>query len=342
MGRRWLSLTGATLALWGLLSFTGVSSAPLLGAMLAGLALAVRGEGLTLPRWTFSLAQAAIGCLLAVGYSPTHLTSLLQHPFLFAVVVASVLLLATGLGLTLTRLGLFPGSTALWGSFPGAASAMVVLARDHGADMSLVAFMQYLRLAVVVAVASLVARLWGGQLGMAHAVESNWAVGSWTALLNAVALIVLGGLVLPRLHLRAGPLLGTMAVGLLLRVGAGVPLELPSPLVAAGSVVIGWTIGLRFSRQLVSHALAGLPRVLASTLTLVALCAGLAVAVSRVAQIDLLTAYFATSPGGADTIAILIANVPVDAPLVMAIQIGRTLSVLVMAPLIAKLARPAP
>jgi uncharacterized membrane protein AbrB (regulator of aidB expression) len=51
--------------------------------------------------------------------------------------------------------------------------------------------------------------------------------------------------------------------------------------------------------------------------------------VSRVAQIHLLTAHFATNPGGVDTIAVLIANVPVDAPLVMG-------------PLIAKLARPAP
>ena len=58
----------------------------------------------------------------------------------FAVMAASALL-----GYWLMRSGLLPGSTAIWGLAPGAASAMVLMAGDFGADTRLVAFMQYLR-----------------------------------------------------------------------------------------------------------------------------------------------------------------------------------------------------
>ena len=40
---------------------------------------------------------------------------------------------------------MLPGTTAVWGSSPGAATAMVLMAEAFGADARLVAFMQYLR-----------------------------------------------------------------------------------------------------------------------------------------------------------------------------------------------------
>jgi uncharacterized membrane protein AbrB (regulator of aidB expression) len=52
----------------------------------------------------------------------------------------------------------------------------------------------------------------------------------------------------------------------------------------------------------------------------------------------MLTAYFATSPGGADSIAIIAAGTAVDTPLVMAVQTGRFLTVLVLGPTLARYA----
>ena len=56
-----------------------------------------------------------------------------------------------------------PGTTAVWGSSPGAATVMVLMANAFGGDMRLVAVMQYLRVACVGLVASVVARLWTGR-----------------------------------------------------------------------------------------------------------------------------------------------------------------------------------
>ena len=60
---------------------------------------------------------------------------------------------------------MLPGTTAVWGSSPGAATAMVLMADAFGADARLVAFMQYLRVIFVSMAAALIARC-GSTLGV--------------------------------------------------------------------------------------------------------------------------------------------------------------------------------
>src|SRR5207237_1146383 len=69
------------------------------------------------------------------------------------------------LGWLLNRRRVLPGTTAIWGLSPGAATAMMVLAEAHGGDPRLVAFMQYLRVICVASLASLIARFWIGSTG---------------------------------------------------------------------------------------------------------------------------------------------------------------------------------
>ena len=73
------------------------------------------------------------------------------------------------------RFGSLPGSTAAWGTSAGAASAMVAMSQEFGADPLLVAMMQYLRVIFVVLTASLVAGLW---LGPEHPVSGAVATAS--------------------------------------------------------------------------------------------------------------------------------------------------------------------
>ena len=52
---------------------------------------------------------------------------------------------------------------------------------------------------------------------------------------------------------------------------------------------------------------------------------------------DPLTAYLATSPGGADAVAIIAASSPVDMPFVMAMQIGRLFVAILVGPSLARI-----
>jgi membrane AbrB-like protein len=325
-----------TAALVAVLYVSGVPAAFLLGALGAAMIVVGRGGAVRLPGWIFALAQAVVGCLIARSFTPALFGAVGQHFALFAGVTFSVLLVATALGLVLARLRVLPGSTALWGAFPGAATVMVLLSGSFGGDMRLVAVMQYLRVVVVAVTASLVGRLFGlGGGGVRH---PAWlAPVAWPSFAACVAIILFSGLVGPRLkRFPAAPLLLPMVIATLLQDVGWIRVDLPQPLLVASYLVVGWAIGLRFTRESFREAGHALPKMLAGIVALVVACSGIGWALTRVAHIDMLTAYFATSPGGADSIAIIAAGTSVDIPFVMATQMSRFVAVLVLGPALAK------
>jgi uncharacterized protein len=329
------SLLVTTAALVALLHVIGLPAAFLLGAMGAAMIFAGRGATLRVPGWLFPLAQAVVGCLIARSFTPALFRTIGQHLALFVGATLSVLLIATALGMVLTRLRILPGSTALWGSFPGAATVMVLLSDSFGGDMRLVALMQYLRVVLVVVTASLVGRLWGLAGAAAH--HPAWlAPVAWPSFAMLLAFILMGGLLGSRLRLPAGPLLLPLVLTTVLQDVGYLRVELPQPLLAASYLIVGCTIGLRFTRDVFRQAARALPRILASIATLIGACAAIGWALARIAHLDALTAYLATSPGGADSVAIIAAGMPVDAPLVMAVQTGRFLAVLLLGPALAR------
>lgn len=325
-----LAVTAALVA--GLLAL-GLPAAFLLGAMGAAMIVAGRGATLRMPERLFALAQAVVGCLIARNFTPALFLTIGRHIGLFAGVTLSVLLVSTALGLALARLRLLPGTTALWGSFPGAATVMVLLSGSFGGDMRLVAVMQYLRVVVVAITASVVARLWGLS-GTAH--HAWLAPIAWSSFVVLLPIIVLGGLFGPRLRVPAGALLVPMVVTTVLADVGLVRVELPQPLLVVSYLVVGWAIGLRFTRESFRDAGRALPQVLGTILALVAACAGIGWVLARAAHIDPLTAYLATSPGGADSIAIIATGTSVDLPFVMATQMGRFVAVLLLGPSLAR------
>ena len=114
-------------------------------------------------------------------------------------------------------------------------------------------------------------------------------------------------------------------------------MALPTPILALGYAVVGWGIGMRFTPDVLRHATHAAPRVLGSILTLIAICGGFGVALVLVAGVDPLTAYLATSPGGADLVSIIAASTKVDMPFVLAMQVARFILVVVLGPAQARL-----
>ena len=110
-------------------------------------------------------AQTIVGCLVARAITGDIVLAFVKDWPLFLGVVLVIIATSAALGWTMARFKVLPGTTAVWGTAPGAASAMMVLAGAFGADARLVAFMQYLRVVIVAALASIVARLWVGASG---------------------------------------------------------------------------------------------------------------------------------------------------------------------------------
>jgi len=334
---KWSVLLAASLAFIVPLELIHLPAALLLGAMAAAIVFAAALQGkLTVPRWPYVLAQGLIGCLVARSIGPSILLTMLHQWPLFLAGVCMVLVFSTSLGALLARWKVLPGTTAVWGSAPGAATVMVLMSESFGGDPRLVAFMQFLRVMLVALVASLVARLWGVP-GAARAAIDWFPSVAAGPLCETLALAVVGAFIGERSKIPAGALLLPLFAGVALSSTHSMTITLPPWLMAGCYPLVGWSIGLRFTREIVLYATRALPQIIASTLTLIALCGGLAWVLHRTAGIDPLTAYLATSPGGADSVAIIAAVSRVDLPFVMAMQTARFLLVLLVGPWLAKM-----
>jgi uncharacterized protein len=333
---QWLALLVASAAIGALLEWLRVPAALLLGPMLAGIAIASAGATARVPDWGFLLAQGIIGCMIAKMAPLSIAGEMLSRWPIFVFGVLAVIAVSTCLGWWMTRMHILPGTAVLWGSSPGAATAMIVMAEAHGADARLVAFMQYLRVAVVAAGASVVARLWN--LNTSHAgPHIVWFPPvAWVSFAETLVLAVVLPLVAQKFNIRSGGFLLPLVAGLLLSHLGWLNIELPPWLLLLSYAVIGWSIGLRFTQSLLVHVARAFPRVLACMVILILLCGALAALLVFTAGVDPLTAYLATSPGGADSVAIIAASSKVDVPFVMAMQTTRLVAVIFLAPIITR------
>jgi len=333
---QWALLIGASLAAAALLTHVHAPAALLLGPLLASMAIATAGARVNLPLAPFVFAQGMVGSMIAKMVPISIVGDVVSHWVLFSVGVLSVVAVSTLVGWIMTRLQMLPGTTALWGTSPGAASVMTLMAEAYGADPRLVSIMQYLRVLMVAAAAAAVARIFGITPAH-HAAEIVWFPPiAWLPFLETVALAIAGPLIARRLNIPAGAFLVPLVIGAVLSHFGLMQIEQPPWLLAGCYTMVGWNIGLRFTRPLLIHAAKALPRILICIVIMIALCGGVAAMLVMVAKVDPLTAYLATSPGGSDSIAIIAASSDVDVSFVMAMQTVRMIVVLFLAPILTK------
>ena len=333
--RQWGILVAGSALLAALLETVGLPAALLLGPMIAGIVLATNGGSIRAPRLPALAAQAIVGCMVARAITGDIVFAFLKDWPLFLGVVLAMVATSSLLGWAIGRFEVLPGTTAVWGTTPGAASAMMVLAGAFGADARLVAFMQYVRVVCVAGLASVVGRIWVGPAAAAAPHVVWFPAIPWPDFAATLA-VAATGVAAGWLGLPAGALLIPMVGGALIE-GTGLAhLTLPPWLLALSYAFLGWSVGLGFTRAILAHARRALPQVLLATFAIIAVSGGLAVVLVRAAGIDPLTAYLATSPGGMDTVAIIAGSSAVDISFVMALQTLRLVIVLFAGPPLAR------
>lgn len=311
-------------------------AALLIGPMAAAIAFGVAGARIRVPAPAFVLAQGIIGCMIGQSIPLTFVNDLARDWPIFLLGIASVTIAASVVGLVLTRLGVLPGTTAIWGTSPGASTSMIVMSEAYGGDIRLVAFMQNLRVICVAMAAAVVAKIWVG------AVPQGASAGPWfppVAWLPFAATIAIGGggaFLAPRLGIPAGSMLLPLFGVIALREATPMGIELPPWLLAGSYAILGWSVGLRFTGPILAHALRALPAILTSIAALILVCGAIALAMVAFAGVPPLTAYLATSPGGLDSVAIIAVASGVDVGFVMAMQTTRLLVVLFTSPVISR------
>jgi len=325
---QWLALLTCAGAFGQFLHALAVPAGLFLGPMLVAIVFAVSGARLNLHRQVFRFGQGCVGLLVAHSVSWAVLVSMAQSWHLMLVATFITVALSALVGLGTVRFGGIPGSTAAWGTAPGAASAMVSMAEENGADARVVATMQYVRVVCVVMIGSLVSHLLGATPGTGAAANAPVAMAGPHLLSTLLSLgVVLLG-VLAGSRMPAGALLMPLLLGGALQLSGLLTISLPEPLLAFAYGAIGCYIGLRFDRQTVGYVWKRLPTMIAGAVALIVLCAACAWVLALAMGTDFLSMYLATSPGGLDAMAIIAVETHADVGLVLAMQTLRLFGVI--------------
>ena len=344
----WVILVaGAVLA--GLLAQgVGLPAGWLVGPMLIAIVAALAWpEHPTVPRWGRVASLAVVGGVLAATFRPSVLPLIAANWFPVCLVVVGTLVLSLAAGMLLSRLAGVDRRTAALGTLPGAASGMLAMSASLGADPRLVAVMQYTRVVVVVFSAALVSRfgLVPGSPPQEISTQSLQTApegaaiihNAWLVYVLTVLVAGLGAWAGTRLRLPAGALLGPLIAGVGLEELGVAHLAWPPGVPQAAFLILGLWVGLLFDRSSIKRAGRLFPFVLASAAGLVVACAGLGWLLTALTDIDGLTAYLATTPGGIDSVAIMALGSGADAPLVLAVQMLRLLTVILAGALLDRL-----
>jgi hypothetical protein len=340
---QWLSLILLTIALVIALSASNVPAALLLGPMLAAIIFAVGGSSIRLPRGFMIGAQAILGCLIAQAIDAQLIAVIGVHWELLVGFSLATMLIAAGLGWWITRAGWLPGTAAIWGLSPGAASSMVLLADDFGADRRMVTLMQYSRIALVALAAILVAKFFEQPShppahAMSGGMSSQWLIFPPAVSIIETAALAAAAVTIAIYFRKAALALFIPAfAGAAMQAAGFISIGTPPLLAMLAFGLVGIYVGLSFDRQTLVHSLSALPKMLLAIVAMIVLCGLLSLAFCKLLPgTDPLTAYLALSPGGIDAAVIIAATTNVSLPLILASQFVRLLIVIAGAPALAK------
>ena len=327
---QWIVLLTGSAAAGIVFDAIGFPAGTMLGAMICGILIALNGGEIRLSKKVTAGSHALLGCLIATAIQPAVLPALIKQWPLITLVILVQLASAGWLGWAMSRRGILPGSTAVWGMSPGASAAMVAMADAYGADARLVAFMQYFRLFIVATIAMCIGTFFVIQM---PGVASGSPMLATVPLTLAVAAVA--GIAGWYSRIPSGTLLLPLVAAGLLQICGVTHLDLPGWMAHLTYAVVGWGIGLSFTKDVFAHAFRALPRIAGSMAAMVAISAGLAVLLIVLLHTDPLTAFLATSPGGLDSVSAIALASNADVSFVLALQTTRFVLVTAFAPTLA-------
>ena len=314
----------------------------ILGPMGSALAMALGGAGLRIHRSFALAAQSIMGCLIAALVTPPLLAVYLDYWLELSVINVVTLGVITLMAVIVTQRQWLPNTTAIWGLFPGAASAMILLADTHHSDPRVVALMQYSRIALVtlasISLASMLGHAGETTQAIASPLKFTWSLPeNYSPALAGLALALCGFWVAKLSGVGSLAILLPALGGTVLQATGSMVIDTPAYVFIPAFVITGWYVGLTFSRSSVRHCLSLLPIILATLAAVILACGLLSfVLVRLIPGIDPLTAYLALSPGGIETIVIIASDVDVFLPLILASQFLRLMMVLSVGPAMAR------
>jgi membrane AbrB-like protein len=326
-------LAGLSLILVYFLGSIGCPAYHFLGPMISGVALSLAGRAPRVPGWSFPVAQAFIGALVARGFNHGFWGIMANSWHYLVAGTLWAIMLGAFMSLILLKLKLAHEKSAFWCLSPGGAAIMVIMAHQHGGNMPVVAFAQYFRVLLVSFAAVLISGLFMDAATSTKAAvvlfpPIPWADCGLTLLAMAV------GLSLAHLmpFVPGGPLLIPMVLAGISKNYLDHDIFLPPWLLYPSYALMGWRIGLSFTRESLRIVARLVPGLFLGIMGMLAGCGLFGWVMARGVGIEPLTAYLASCPGGLDAVTIIAASSGADLPFITAMQAMRLILVISLGP----------
>ena len=282
--------------------------------------------------------QWVIGAALGLYFTPQVVALVASLWWAIALNILWALALGLAFGAWLYRVHSRPGVMHLAGiskvttyfAAPiGAASEMTLMGERHGAQTELVASAHSLRVLLVTLIIPFGFQFAGLQ-GLDASLPGPQFV-SWSGLALLTLLTGAGCWLMLQLK-RTNPwFIGALAIAVLLTATGYTLSAIPQTLTNAAQLVIGVSLGVRFTRAFVQLAPRWLASVAISTITMIALCAGFAWLLAHFTGLHWATVLLGTSPGGIAEMTITAKVLQLGVPLVTAFHVTRLAAVLLLA-----------
>jgi len=331
--RFWTALAVAYGVVAGLFAWLSLPSPYLFAGVVAGAVCTLRlPYPQPFPRRVRQVGLAVIGVAAGSAIDSHVLRTVLDQPVAILVAIAGTFAATLAAGQVLRLSAHISPPTAVLASVAGGAAGVAAVARELDADETMVLTIQYLRVLFVLATVPIVAPLLGAKPTVAPAVaaSSAWAGSAFT-----LAAVTTGLVLSLMLRFSASqlilPLLAATAFSLAQAFGST---HVPAAVLAFGYATTGLQVGLSLTPATLVQIGRVLPLALVQVVLSVAGCAAVGLGFSRVAGVDSLDGYLATTPGGLPAVIAMAIGSGANVGLVMTMQLVRVFAGLLLAPVL--------
>ncbi|MCB1355554.1 MAG: AbrB family transcriptional regulator, partial [Maritimibacter sp.] len=205
-------------------------------------------EGYAFPMKFRMLFVGVIGAMIGARLIP-DVAALLPRMLVSIPAVLVFVLAAHALNyLILRRVGGYDRPTAYYAGSPGGLFESILFGEEAGADLRLLTLMQFLRIISVVTLVPVAMSIWEGHpVGSAAGVDIGGGEAALAWVPGVLALALAGVWIGLRLKLPAGQLIGPLVLVGALSVTGLVEIAAPGWLIAVAQVVLGTSLGVRFT-----------------------------------------------------------------------------------------------
>lgn len=310
----------------------------MIGPMVATAAARIGGWHIVGPRGGRQAGQWIIGTALGLYFTPPVAARVGGIVWLLVVGALFAIALGYACGFLLSRLAGTDRTTAIFASVPGGAAEMAVLGERFGARVDQVAAAQSLRILMVILIVPSV--FTGLRLHGADPFAAGASVVHWPVLLALLCATAAVGLILQRLGVPNGFVLGALAVVIPLTASGIDSSAMPRLVLNGAQLLLGCALGSRFNRGFIARAPHFVGAVLLTVAVALLLSAAFAIALAWLTGIHPATLVLATAPGGIAEMAITAQVLDLGVPVVTAFHVARVILLLTCtAPLFAWLRR---